>query len=216
MFEVAFQVVAPLCVSEPSHEFIQDIKGDIRETEANVLVGRISALLVQVGRVADAGENLYEIMDDGSRELGKYHIAFFKANDCEYKDSIQGQFVDVFGLDLLIISEVEVEPAFRGRGLGLLAVSRTIDVFGENCGLVAMKPFPLQFTNYLDPGWCPPDCVEDAKTAFQAATRKLRSYWARVGFKPVGGTDYCALSPARKRPDLKRVAAAVRRGVQSA
>jgi hypothetical protein len=210
MFEVAFQLVAPLVESESNREFVQAIKGEIRDTKLNIVVGRISALLVQVGRVADAGEDLFEVMDGESNELGKYHSAFFKSDDCDYKDKIRQQFVDIFGLDLLIIHYVEIQRTFQRHGFGLLAVSRTIDIFGENCGLVAMKPFPLQFTNYLDPGWRPPESIENSTRAFRAATQKLRSHWARVGFKRVNGTGYCALSPARKRPSLRTIAAAIR------
>ena len=202
-------MVAPLTQGEPSREFLQIIEGEIRDTESNVSAGRMSALIVQVGRVADAGEHLSDVMDGESSELGAYHAAFFNPHDCDYKDSIRRQFVDIYGLDLLIINHVEIEPALRKRGLGLLVVSRTIDVFGENCGLIAIKPFPLQFRNYLDPGWLPPDGVEDPKTAFLAAMRKLRNHWDRAGFKRVNGTDYFALSPATKRPRLKRVRSAV-------
>ena len=207
-------MVASLAVSEPNREFIQAIKGDIREAESNIAVGRISAGLVLVGRVADAGEDLFEIMDDESSELADYHIALFKADDCDYKDAIRWQFVDVLGLDLLIINEVAIEATFRGKGLGLLAVSKTIDIFGDNCGLVAMKPFPMQFKNYLDPGWHPPEGVEDPEIAFRAATKKLRSYWSRAGFRRVGGTNYYALSPARKRPALRRIVVALCQSAQ--
>jgi hypothetical protein len=209
MFRVAFQLVAPLTESETSREFLQMIEGEIRDTESNVPAGRISALIVQVGRVADAGEHLFDVMDGESSELGEYHAAFFNPHRCDYKDSIRRQFVDIYGLDLLIINYVEIEPALRKRGLGLLVVSKTIDVFGENCGLIAMKPFPLQFRNYLDPGWLPPAGVKNPKMAFLAATRKLRDYWGHVGFKRVKGTDYCALSPANKRPSLKGIRSAL-------
>ena len=66
MLEVAFQLVAPLAESEPSPEFVQVIKGEIRDAELDLSLGRISALLVQVGRVADAGEDLFEVMDGES------------------------------------------------------------------------------------------------------------------------------------------------------
>ena len=49
-------------------------------------------------------------------------------------------------LDLLIVDYVEVYPKFRGLGIGVSAIHRTIDVFGTGCGLVACKPWPLQFT----------------------------------------------------------------------
>jgi len=211
MLEVTFQLVAPLAESEPSREFIQVINGEIRNTESNLTVGMISALLVQVGRVADAGEDLFEVIDGESSELGKYYSAFFKAHDYDYNERIRRQFVDILPLDLLIINHVEILPAFQKHGFGLLAVSRTIDVFGENCGLVAMKPFPLQFRNYLDPDWRAAGNIQNPKTEFRAATQKLRSHWAQAGFKLVSGTDYCALSTASKRPSLKTLAAALLR-----
>ena len=108
--------------------FVQVIKREIRDAKLNIGVGRISALLAQVGRVADAGEDLFEVMDAESTELGKYHSAFFKSDDCDYKDKIRQQFIDIFGLDLLIIHYVEIQEAFRQHGFGLLAVSRTIDI----------------------------------------------------------------------------------------
>jgi hypothetical protein len=171
MLEVTYQLVAALTQGEPSREFVQVINGEIRDTESDHIVGRISSILVQVGRVADAGEDLFDVMDGDSSELGKYHAAFFKPHECDYKDNIRRQFVDIYPLDLLVVEHAEIEPTFQKRGFGLLAVSRTIDVFGENCGLVAMKPFPLQFRNYLDPGWRPPAGIDDPQTAFRIARK---------------------------------------------
>ena len=209
MFEVIFHLVAPLLESEPSREFIQVIHGEIRDSDSNVTVGRVTSSLVQVGRVADAGEDLFDVMDGLSAEMGEYHAAFFKPTDWDYKDSIRRQFADILPLDLLILEHAEIEPPFRKRGFGLLAVSRTVDVFGENCGLVAMKPFPLQFRKYLDPSWRPPDGIGDPRAAFRVARQKLRSHWARAGFERVTGTDYWALCPRRKRPSLSAIATTI-------
>lgn len=209
MLEVVFHLAAPLTETEQSFTFIQAIDGEIRDDESKVIIGQISASLVQVGRIANAGEDLFEVMDGQSREMAEYHATFFEPNDWEYKEGIRRQFPNILSLDFLILERAEIEPRFRKRGLGLLAVSRTIDLFGANCGLVAMMPFPLQFRNYLNPGWCPPDGLQDPAAAFRIARRKLRQYWSRVGFKRVIGTDYCALCPVNDRPSLKKVAAAI-------
>ena len=199
----------PLTESEQSSEFVQVIDGEIRDKESNVILGTIRSSLVQVGRVADAGENLFDVMDGHSNEMAEYHAAFFKPGDWDYKDGIRPRFPDILSLDLLMLERAEIEPAFRRRGLGLLAVSRTIDVFGTNCGLVAMKPFPLQFRNHLDPGWPPPDGLQDPEAEFRIAVQKLRHYWGRAGFKRVHGTEYWALCPGAKLPSLKKIALAV-------
>ena len=140
MQEIVFQLSAPLAQSETSREFVQMITGEIRDSEVNRALGRIDASLIQVGRIADAGEDLFELMDSESSELADYHSAFFKSHACDYKDSIRAQFVDIVFLDFLIIHCVEVQPEFRGHRLGLMSVSRLIDLFGDNCGLVVLKP----------------------------------------------------------------------------
>jgi hypothetical protein len=209
MLELIFELSTPLTVSDPSSEFIQAINGQIRDNESNVAVGLISSSLIQVGRAADAGESLFDVVDGQSSEMAEYHAAFFKPIDWDYKEGIRRQFPDIVLLDLLILERAEIEPAFRKRGLGLLAVARTIDVFGANCGLVAMKPFPLQFRNYLDPGWRSVGGLQDPTAEFRIARQKLRRHWGCAGFKRVDGTDYWALCPETSRPSLKNVAAVI-------
>jgi hypothetical protein len=126
----------------------------------------------------------------------------------DYKESIRRQFPDILSLDFLILDRAEIEPAFRKRGLGLLLISRAIDVFGGNCGLVAMKPFPLQFGGYRDPGWRAPEGVADPIAELRVARQKLCRYWERPGFKRVDRTNYWALCPAAGRPSLKTIALA--------
>lgn len=149
MLEVVFHLAAPLTETEQSFTFIQAIDGEIRDDESKVIIGQISASLVQVGRIANAGEDLFEVMDGQSREMAEYHATFFEPNDWEYKEGIRRQFPNILSLDFLILERAEIEPRFRKRGLGLLAVSRTIDLFGANCGLVAMMPFPFSFGTTL-------------------------------------------------------------------
>ena len=209
MIEVIFQLAAPLISSEPSAEYIQFIKGEIRDRDSGALIGRMSSSLVQIGRISDAGEDLFDLMDGHSSEMAEYHAAFFKPSDWNYKENIRRQFPDILSLDLLILDRAEIEPEFRKRGLGLLAISRAIDVFGENCGLVAMKPFPLQFRGYRDSGSRAPDGVRGPVAEFRIARQKLRRYWERAGFVRVDRTEYWALCPAAGRPSLNNVASSI-------
>jgi len=209
MIEVIFQLTTPLTTSEPSTEYIQLVGGEIRDRESSAIIGRMSSSRVQVGRVSDAGENLFDVMDTHSSDMAEYHAAFFKPNGWDYRERIRRQFPDILPLDLLILDRAEIEPAFRKRGLGLLAISRAIDLFGENCGLVAMKPFPLQFGGYRDSGWRAPEGVPDPVAEFRIARQKLRRYWERAGFKRVDGTEYWALCPGAGRPSLTTVALAI-------
>ena len=69
MLEVVFHLAAPLTETEPSFTSIQGIDGEIRDDESEVFIGNISASLVQVGRIADAGENLFDVMEQRKIEV---------------------------------------------------------------------------------------------------------------------------------------------------
>jgi hypothetical protein len=73
------------------------------------ILGRITCLLIQVGRVAHAWRGSVDVIDGDSSELAEYHAAFFKPHECDYKHRIRRRFADTYSLD----------PA---------PVSRTIDV----------------------------------------------------------------------------------------
>ena len=209
MIDVIFQLATPITTSEPDREFIQTIDGEMRDRGSGAIIGRLNASLVQVGRISDAGENLFDVMDGHSCEMAQYHAAFFKPKGWDYKETIRRQFADILSLDLLVLDRAEIEPTCRRQGLGLLAISRAIDVFGASCALVAMKPFPLQFAQYLDPGWRAPKGVQDPTAEFRISRQKLCRYWERAGFRRVSGTEFWALCPAVGRPSLKDLAAAI-------
>jgi hypothetical protein len=113
------------------------------------------------------------------------------------KEEIQNEF-EVVDLDLLIIDYVAIYPEFRGLRIAEPAIHRTIDVFGAGCGLVACKPWPLQFT---------PSVADDQEVLKRLALpnvgkgealRKLRSYWSRLGFWPLGNTGIYLLSASQR------------------
>jgi|HubBroStandDraft_5_1064220.scaffolds.fasta_scaffold529231_3 hypothetical protein len=80
MLEVVFHLAAPLTDTEPSFTFIQGIEGEIRDDESEVVIGQISASLVQVGRVAGAGENLFDPSNLTIRESNSIYVTAFGGN----------------------------------------------------------------------------------------------------------------------------------------
>jgi hypothetical protein len=108
----------------------------------------------------------------------------------------------VVDLDLLIIDYVAIYPEYRGLSIAESAIHRTIDIFGTGCRLVACKPWPLQFT---------PSVADDQEALKRLALphvskgeaiRKLRSYWSRLGFWPLGNTGIYLLSISQRGCDL--------------
>lgn len=107
------------------------------------------------------------------------------------------EYFDIYSSDLLVLDRIEVQPEHRGQGYDLPATCGLIDAFGPDCGLVAMKPFPLQSENKVNEG----NLAE-----FKAAQKKLGQYWSRVGFQPVPGSpELLALSTAYKQPSFAQM-----------
>lgn len=192
--------------TEPEHHVLE-IAGKIMlamadDTEAPA--GKLELLLVSLSTAREYGFAAFDVLDSLTDTS---HYLELIDDGGEWSEAVQDQFVDVFDSDLLIINKVEVEPRYRGKGLGILAVRTAIESFSRGCGLIALKPFPLQFTGWKAPDWEPsvplPHNVTKAQ-AFRSAIKKVEKHWARLGFRRVGKTDLWALCPAHRQPKLER------------
>ena len=72
----------------------------------------------------------------------------------------------------LIVNSMEIAPAWRGAGFGLLATELTIGELGRDADVAALYP--------MKPGLA--DLAERA-----AVNRALSEYWARIGFVDFDG-----------------------------
>ena len=199
---VEFVVRARLHDSVEDH-FVHSIAGRIivePENGGEEDAGEISASLVQFGEALDHGISAERLGDGISGDISEYWEHLFDAETGYPKEEIQNEF-EVVDLDLLIIDYVAIYPEFRGLRIAESAIHRTIDIFGAGCGLVACKPWPLQFT---------PSVADDQKTLKRLALpnvskgeaiRKLRSYWSRLGFWPLGNTGIYLLSLSQRGCD---------------
>lgn len=106
--------------------------------------------------------------------------------------------LEMVDLDLLIIDYIVIHPEFRGLGIAESAIHRIIDIFGTACGLVACKPWPLQFTPSIanDPKALKRLALPDVSEG--EAIRKVRSYWSRLGFWPIRNTGIYVLSRSQR------------------
>jgi len=163
--------------------------------------GQIGASLVQFAEALEHSISAERLGDGISGDISEYWEHIFDVETGYPKEEIQNQF-EVVDLDLLIIDYVAIYPKFRGLGLAESAIHRTIDIFGTGCGLVACKPWPLQFT---------PSVADDQEALKRLALpsvskgeaiRKLRSYWSRLGFWPLGNTGIYLLSVSQRACDV--------------
>ncbi len=185
-------------------DFVHSIAGRIiaePEGGGKEDAGQIGASLVQFGEALDHGISAERLGDGISGDISEYWERLFDVETGYLKEEIQNEF-EVVDLDLLIIDDVSIHPKFRGLGIAESAIHRTIGIFGIGCGLVACKPWPLQFT---------PSVADDPEALKRLAppnvgkaeaVRKLRLYWSQLGFWPLGKTGIYLLSPSQRGCDL--------------
>jgi len=198
---IEFAVRASLHGEYVDADFVHSILGKIsaksegRGDEEDV--GYIKASLVQFGEALDHGISTARLGDGIDGNIAEYWELLFDLDTGCWKEEVQDEY-EASGCDLLIIDCMEISPKFRGTGVGPIAVDRTIDIFGPVCGLVACKPWPLQFT---------PAFARDRKALNRLkapgvgqgeAVRRLRAYWSRLGFWPRGETGIYLLGVAQR------------------
>jgi hypothetical protein len=181
-------------------DFVHSIAGRIiaePEKRGEEDAGQIRASLVQFGAALDHGIAAERLGDGISCDISEYWEHLFDVETGYPKEEIQNEF-EVLDLDLLIIDYVAIYPEYRGLRIAESAIHRTIDIFGTGCGLVACKPWPLQFTPSVADDQEALKRLELPNVSKYEAIRKLRSYWSRLGFWPLGHTGIYLLSVSQR------------------
>jgi len=185
-------------------DFVHSILGRIiaePENRGEDGAGQISASLVQFGEALDHGISAERLGDGISGGISEYWEHLFNVETGYPKEEIQNEF-ELVDLDLLVIDYIAIYPEYRGLRIAEAAIHRTIDIFGTGRGLVACKPWPLQFT---------PSVADDQEALKRLALpniskgeaiRKLRSYWSHLGFWPLGNTGIYLLSVSQRGRDV--------------
>jgi len=199
---IRFTVSASLRASYGAKDFLQSISGKIlvreKDQEREQEAGHISASLVQFGRALDHGISIEQMGDGVTGSVAEYWEQLFDMETDRWRGEIRDE-LEICAPDLLIIDCIEVHPQFRGNEIGLVAADRTIDIFGQACGLVACKPWPLQFTPAFMNNRRRMERLKPPNTDKEESVRKLRLYWAKAGFWPLGQTGIYVMSMSQRR-----------------
>lgn len=201
---------------EPSR-YIRHIQGEVFEFVGEdgheVPIGRFSIYVVDGAAILNDRVSLFDVFDyDGI--LMSYYEGLYGRND-EFKPKVlKAMKVDMnFDHGLLILDRLELMPERRGLRVGLQVLLWMEHHFRMGCGVVAMKPFPLQFE-----GGTPEEREADEgdesfrrlrlggyERRFDVAVRRLRRHYATLGFAMVPGTPYMVADPYRRVRGLRRV-----------
>jgi hypothetical protein len=179
------------------HSIVGKISAKSEDRKNEEVVGYIKGSLVKFSEAMDHGISTERLGDGIDGNIAEYWELLFDLDTGCWKEEVQDEY-EASGCDLLIIDCMEISPKFRGTGVGPIAIDRTIDIFGPVCGLVACKPWPLQFT----PGFARDrkalNRLKAPSVGQDEAVRKLRAYWSKLGFWPLGETGIYLLGMAQR------------------
>jgi len=194
-YAVNFKVEDRDLVDDPEdRDLVCEFKGDVvfLDDDKTIVVGKVRGQRVELGEAEERGSSLFDVFDAQSEELCGYYETLF---DRHTGDLLDGFDLSVIG-DLLVVHEISIVPKYQGLNLGLLTMLQTFRTFGGGCALVAIKPFPLQFTGKVN---------KKNERKFNMAQGKLRDYWSQLGFRRVRKTDYYYFPLERKLPSLEGI-----------
>src|SRR4029077_7430224 len=198
---IEFAVRASLHEEYIDADFVHSILGKIfaksEDSGVEEEAGYIKASLVQFGEAMDHGISTERLGDGIDGNIAEYWELLFDLDTGRWKEKVQDEY-EASGCDLLIIDCIQISPKFRGMGVSSIAIDRTIDIFGPVCGLVACKPWPLQFTPAFARDRRALNRLKAPSTGQDEAVRKLRAYWSRLGFWPLGETGMYMLGMAQR------------------
>lgn len=172
-------------------------------------IGTFTVLVVDARSAMIERESVFDVFDsDGT--CVDYYQTLYDMKEGDFKPRVTKlAFGDeyLWNPNLLILDRLVVYQEYRGHGYGLLALRALIHRFRTSVGLIAMKPFPLQFESIFSGG----DHADEARAlglnAFSApsekATERLRRYYARLGFVRLPRTEYMVRSPDLPLPSAE-------------
>ncbi|MGK2964028.1 MAG: hypothetical protein ACSLFM_00300 [Tepidiformaceae bacterium] len=181
-FEVTAAVPLVEVDFDPELAPLLDIAGALVGPRGDSPVGLLRATVLRDAWQYES-DDLYQICDAHSKDLAD----MFRTVDSFLLPL--GPFDGLFFLSL-----VELEPEYRGSGLGLHFVAQALRLFGSDCAYAILQPFPQQFADQ-------PDAV--ASHAFQSGLEALRRHWARLGFQPVSDFGEMVLNIGRNFEELR-------------
>lgn len=157
---------------EPGDYFLEYEGTIISGPDRNEAIGTISAFVVDLEAAVDDAVAPFDVLDAIDSNLAHF---------CELLSPRTGAFrpkvSDIADIDLgriLVLSRMEIEPTFRGYGLGLRAIRTACDGLGQGCVLAALKAFPVQWEGRVDEG----------PAQFGRDRAKLVAYYRQAGFLP--------------------------------
>ncbi len=194
------------------NDFLHETHGTIvslDESEQETLVGKFRLYYADVDSAMEEGFDTFEVLDSYSHTL-EYHDLIYESNGTELSEKLQKELnYDVFGCNLLMLDRLEILPQYRGQYLGLIIMRRLIQRFSSGAGVIAIKPFPLQFehkpSSEEEHRWRKELKLSILSKNEGYATQKLQKYYSKLGFIKMKGTPFMLKSTAFRLPTIEEL-----------
>lgn len=125
--------------------------------------------------VEDWGITEFDVFDDRSALLSEMYLAIYRDRHANVRRSIGRPTYR----SILIVDELRIASDYRGRGLGTCVMDRVLDILGRRAGIVAVKPFPIEYVRTSGEGNLRDD------PAYIKELRSVERFYRRLGFRRV-------------------------------
>lgn len=188
---------------EPPHRYVHEYEGSVRLLDEHYSladrIGIFKATVLDIESAVNERESIFDVFDWSQETIGFFEPLY--EEDGSFKDPVArllyGKYGGMWEPNALLLQRLAIKRQFRGFGYGLQALQALIEELRVGVGIIAMKPFPLQFegrTRNRDEEELSEYCFDQFLGNARTARAKLRRYYARLGFKPVPKTEYMVMS----------------------
>lgn len=167
-----------------------------------VTLGELQFYIIRVGNAINDQVSLFDLFDT-YQETHSMSAEIYTPSYNDFKKVIHNNFEAAYpGDDILLLRLLTIRPFARGQKLGLSVLEAVIRDWSSGCALVVMKPCPLQFAGASSPRKKGQSELSDFKLTERESFRRLRNYYGLLGFERIGKSDYYAICPNDKQPEL--------------
>jgi GNAT superfamily N-acetyltransferase len=209
MPRIRFSIQVDTEDKEPSR-VVRRIEGTVYryagEFDVEEQIGSLCCFLVQPGLAEEKDVSLFDAMDSISDEAAECYESVFDPGSDGWNTDIEDLYSGgPIGSDLLFIDRIELDPKYRGKGIGRVVVREAIETFGLQCGLVVCKPFPLEYSGWTEQLSAAEQGKPEVERDKADALERVRKFWTKCGFVRLLGSEfYCYCPELVRQPETNR------------
>jgi hypothetical protein len=174
------------------HEVCGKILCNTLEDEKDRTAGRFRVYYADFESAGNHGFNAFQILDTYEHTY-EYTRSILGSKQPFSERLLKLLEYEIWNSNLLILDRIEILPRYRGGGAGLLILIGLIERFGAGAGVIAMKPFPLQFEDkqpHNSSAWAKRLRLEDLPRNEKMSKEKLKQYYGKLGFVGMKSTPF--------------------------